>query len=304
AARRPNVGRWQAMPAFHTSHKSHAFLLHSMGLMGLMGPMGLMGLPFANRSYKPRSGGRIQPGVVTPGPDHPDKIQAPEGDPILNGIGRACGAWLFISTPFPGVITPGFMRSPLRGLENCQCIHFSTDYDSVPTEGRTKLQRLPFTEDEIMADCVIQSLHKTRFIRRGLMAFGWLIAVVMVYVASIGPLAWLDSRGFGSDETWKQLHKTVYRPIFHAWWYGPRWIGSSLGWYTELFAGSSGRCWKGGSPPYFTKRYNDLCRNVGSWRRFQSGELAEGQVYDPLAMEMGVFGWDVLLVEHAEKEFQ
>ncbi len=166
------------------------------------------------------------------------------------------------------------------------------------------LQRLPFTKDEIVAACTRPSSRKSRLIRRGLITCGWLIAVVMVYVASIGPLAWLDSRGFGSDETWKHLHKTAYRPIFHAWWYGPSWIGNSLGWYTELFAGSSGRGWKGGRPPYFTKRYNDLCRNVRIWPRSTSGELTEEQAYDPQTKETGVFGWDVLLMEHAEREFQ
>lgn len=149
-----------------------------------------------------------------------------------------------------------------------------------------------------MADSPIPTSQKSRLLRQSLMTTRWCIAVVMFYVASIGPIAWLDSQGFGSDETWKQLHSTVYRPIFHAWWSGPQWIGGSLGWYTELFAGSSGRCWKGGRPPYFTKRYNDLCRTVSIWRRSPPG------VYDPQAMETGFLGWDALLIEHVEKEFQ
>lgn len=151
-----------------------------------------------------------------------------------------------------------------------------------------------------MADCAIPSSQKSRLIRRGLMTCGWLIAVVIVYVASIGPLAWLDSRGFGSDATSKQLQRTVYRPIFYTWWHGPRWISSSLGWYTELFAGSSGRVCRGGSPRYFTARYNNLCRLARIWRQSSSRELP----YDPAAEETGVFGWDVFLLEHAEKEFQ
>ena len=86
-----------------------------------------------------------------------------------------------------------------------------------------------------MADCAIRSSQKSRLIRRGLMTCGWLVVAVIFYVASIGPMVFMESQGFGTDETWQHLQQTVYRPVYGAWRYGPKWLGTSLSRYTTFF---------------------------------------------------------------------
>jgi len=86
----------------------------------------------------------------------------------------------------------------------------------------------------------IPSSTRPRWIRRGLCFCVSLVAAFILYVASIGPLALLESRGIGSESTWHTLHETVYYPIFRTWQRGPRWVSSSLRWYVSLFVAESG----------------------------------------------------------------
>ena len=86
-----------------------------------------------------------------------------------------------------------------------------------------------------MADCEIPKPMHSRRYRRLMAIFGSLVILGVTYVASIGPLAFLESRGYGSEATWECLHAKVYRPVYHAWWYGPKSFGTALGCYTAAF---------------------------------------------------------------------
>lgn len=111
-----------------------------------------------------------------------------------------------------------------------------------------------------MADCAVHSPRKSRLIRRGLMTCCWLVAAVFIYVASIGPLAYLESQRIGSDKIWSGLHQTVYRPVFTSWWYGPKWLSDSLRWYSGKFEWSPESPWF--LKRYFGTLYNDCGRSA------------------------------------------
>ncbi len=55
---------------------------------------------------------------------------------------------------------------------------------------------------------------------------------VVLYFASIGPLAWLEINGYGNRVFWQRLH-VAYTPIYQTWLHGPdscgRWIKNYLG---------------------------------------------------------------------------
>jgi hypothetical protein len=86
-----------------------------------------------------------------------------------------------------------------------------------------------------MAAPSIETPFRTRFVRRGLLAFVSLVAFFAIYLASIGPLAFLESRKVGTASMWWCLHETVYHPIFQCWERGPKWVSSPLKWYVGLF---------------------------------------------------------------------
>jgi hypothetical protein len=88
---------------------------------------------------------------------------------------------------------------------------------------------------EIMADHSMQTLFKARLMRRGLMFCGSFFALAVLYVASIGPLAFLESQGVLTENAWKHLRGTAYYPIYHSWWNGPKWLDVSLGAYVGCF---------------------------------------------------------------------
>ena len=152
-----------------------------------------------------------------------------------------------------------------------------------------------------MADHCAQLPRRSRLIRRGLTTCGWLVAAVMLYVASIGPLAWLNTHGFGGGQTWERLHRTVYRPVFDVWWFGPRWVSSSLGWYTGLFDGSSG--WRRADRRHFTKGYNDLNRvaRIDCQMGFEDPTESELREWS----NPGYFSlWEYDLLEDVKREFK
>ncbi len=90
-----------------------------------------------------------------------------------------------------------------------------------------------------MADHAIQSSSRSRLMRRWLKVCGSLVSSVIIYIASIGPLAVLERQGIGTQSAWEQLHETFYHPIFRSWHRGPKWVSSSLRWYVGLFVGES-----------------------------------------------------------------
>ena len=59
-------------------------------------------------------------------------------------------------------------------------------------------------------------------------------ALICLYVASIGPLAGLEARGYGNQRFWYGI-KPAYYPLFWSWKHGPEWWANSLGYYTRLF---------------------------------------------------------------------
>lgn len=121
-------------------------------------------------------------------------------------------------------------------------------------------QRVPITKDGVMETPSVQASTRSCWLRRGLMCCGWLVGLIVIYVASIGPLAYLESKRFGSDDMWSSLHQTVYRPIFTVWWHVPKWLSDSLRWYSGKFE------WHPESPwflkRYFGTLYNDCGRTA------------------------------------------
>ncbi len=121
-----------------------------------------------------------------------------------------------------------------------------------------------------MADCAIRSSQKSRLLRRGLMTCGWLVVAVIFYVASIGPMVFMESQGFGTDETWQHLQQTVYRPVYGAWRYGPKWLGASLSRYTTFFELAGGEAKNFGSEnSVFLYRFAVLGRAYGKREQMQ-----------------------------------
>ena len=65
-----------------------------------------------------------------------------------------------------------------------------------------------------MADSDDRKPSKPSRWSRCLLVFGWLTALSVIYIASIGPLALLESQGIGTDQPWRTLQQTVYSPVF------------------------------------------------------------------------------------------
>lgn len=116
-----------------------------------------------------------------------------------------------------------------------RCTLQANGYDSETTEFTGGLECSLFTRGEIMATPSIETPLRTRFVRRGLLAFVSLVAFFVIYLASIGPLAFRESRKVGTASMWWCLHETVYHPIFRCWERGPRWVSWSFKWYVGLF---------------------------------------------------------------------
>lgn len=60
------------------------------------------------------------------------------------------------------------------------------------------------------------------------------LACLILYFASIGPLAWLESRHYCHKTFWQTL-KVAYVPVYASWRYGPADWGKAIKCYLELF---------------------------------------------------------------------
>lgn len=121
-----------------------------------------------------------------------------------------------------------------------------------------------------MPDCEIRIPARSRRLSRGLLVSGWLIALSMIYVASVGPMAMLESQGLGTDSTWDYLRRTLYQPIYFAWTYGPNWVSSPVSRYVKIFEIGSSKCQSLGS------EHNDLLHQMVVWKRaFEKRNLVQ-----------------------------
>ncbi len=137
-----------------------------------------------------------------------------------------------------------------------------------------------------MADHCIQLQRRSRFIRNGLTACGWFFAAAFNYVAIIGPLAFLESRGFATYETWRFMHGTIYGPSFLVRVRGPRWLSWVLECYSAEFELPSPK--RRDLGPHFGASFNRFFRHRFLfeqilWRKMREDLWYQLQISQPLS---------------------
>lgn len=97
--------------------------------------------------------------------------------------------------------------------------------------------------------------------RRLVGGLSYLLILPVLYIASVGPLVWLESCGLGSEKSWSAVRETAYFPVYRSWTHGSRWIGKSLSWYTARFEAA------GSMAKILGPRSNDEKRLIVVWSR-------------------------------------
>ena len=108
------------------------------------------------------------------------------------------------------------------------------------------------------------SFHNKHPCRAWLMRTSTGLAIVGLYVASIGPLAGLEAHGYGNPRIWRGL-KPVFFPVFWTWKHGPDWWAEALKQYAHSFITVSH--FEVPEKPYFAP-FNNNAQNYRSARKW------------------------------------